>query len=397
MPIYEEKLISPLAVRYTQEHIKTVFRDAHVVQNTAEQITTEKCDGDYDLVLQEPFPLIEIVRWGAHAGMEGEHWFTLDNRRLYCLQYAAMKHWPLRVAAKVHILRADPQVVKRKYDSSTGGASVTAAHSCKEAPLFMWDWREEVAKPISHAVQTALDAVALDDNKEEVEELAGASHGPESSLARMEAHEKAMASAPPVRVPKPSETTRSSTPSTSAASEDSDHTPREEVWSFEEACGNWQHKPMMDMRRDSRAMQATQALLEITQQLRAPGSDGRLRVPNWSERYGKRLGSLRRFIEFRHEQFTVIPEREGKFRVREVMAESCADFSVEATEAAAAVIEIKRQLWAQGGSGNVRIDDWNGRYLQSLGPFKTFIRSRPDFEIVPSTSRFFKVAMVQSS
>ena len=38
MPIFEEKLISPLAVRFTQEHIRTTFRDGRLVDASIEEI-----------------------------------------------------------------------------------------------------------------------------------------------------------------------------------------------------------------------------------------------------------------------------------------------------------------------------------------------------------------------
>jgi len=148
-------------------------------------------------------------------------------------------------------------------------------------------------------------------------------------------------------------------------------------------------------------MQATQALLEITRQLRAANSDGRLRIPNWNERYGKRLGSLRKFIEARPDSFVVLPEREGKFRVREVAGDP-ADAAeggsrhdpTAASMEAYAVAEIRRQLSAQEGTGSVQIADWNGQFAPSLGPFKSFIRSQPgEFQVVPSSSKFFKVAL----
>merc|ERR1712217_334416 len=158
-------------------------------------------------------------------------------------------------------------------------------------------------------------------------------------------------------------------------------------------------------KHDGRAMQVTQALLEITHQLRSPSSDGRLRIPNWNERYGKRLGSLRRFLEARPDAFIIIPERQGKFRVREVFesdvgssGDGFSDDPEVAAMAANAIAEIRKQLTSHGGAGNVRIDDWNGRFAQNLGSFKSFIRSRPDeFKIVPGTSRFFKVALVTAA
>eukprot|EP00444_Apocalathium_aciculiferum_P056836 CAMPEP_0183583834 /NCGR_PEP_ID=MMETSP0371-20130417/152411_1 /TAXON_ID=268820 /ORGANISM="Peridinium aciculiferum, Strain PAER-2" /LENGTH=68 /DNA_ID=CAMNT_0025794717 /DNA_START=47 /DNA_END=250 /DNA_ORIENTATION=- len=67
MPIYEEKLISPLAVRFTQEHIKTLFRDGRIVEHTVEEIKTSTGDGGYDAILEAPFPDIEIIRFSGGA------------------------------------------------------------------------------------------------------------------------------------------------------------------------------------------------------------------------------------------------------------------------------------------------------------------------------------------
>jgi len=37
MPIYEPKLISPLAIRFTQEHIRTTFQDGRVVEDSIDE------------------------------------------------------------------------------------------------------------------------------------------------------------------------------------------------------------------------------------------------------------------------------------------------------------------------------------------------------------------------
>jgi len=166
MPIYEEKLINPLAVRFTQEHIRTTFRDARLVEAAFEEITVEpsSCE-DYDLILRAPFPHIEIIRWNTPSRCPSEHaqasvsdtscaeddlirerhWFTLDNRRLYCLQRAAVAHLPKRVAAVVEILYDDAGSGWRKYDSTTKGQSVSIGHSVNMEPIGRWDWRKEAA------------------------------------------------------------------------------------------------------------------------------------------------------------------------------------------------------------------------------------------------------------
>lgn len=147
MPVYEEKLISPLAVRFTQDHIREVFRDGKIIEDTIRQIKVKPGTGDYDVILDAPFPNIEIVRWyqkdSDHKEPDTDHWFTLDNRRLYCLQRVAASLWPQRVAAVVELLYTVPASVNRKDDSSTAGRQVNIGHNGKT--LFdSWNWRESV-------------------------------------------------------------------------------------------------------------------------------------------------------------------------------------------------------------------------------------------------------------
>jgi len=146
MPIFEEKLICPLAIRYTQEHIREVFRDGLVVEDTIRQIKTQPGIGDYDIILDAPFPNIEIIRWYQRDELSSEfdadHWFTLDNRRLYCLQRVAASLWPQRVAAVVELLYSAPDSAKRKDDSTTAGRIVSIGHNARML-TGCWDWRSE--------------------------------------------------------------------------------------------------------------------------------------------------------------------------------------------------------------------------------------------------------------
>jgi hypothetical protein len=147
MPIYEEKLISPLAVRFTQDHIRKIFRDGTEVQRTIEQMTLKEGSGDYDFIISAPFPNIEIIRWYQEDsdGLErdADHWFTLDNRRLYCLQRVAASVWPKRVAATVDLLYSVPHSVRRKDSSATAGRTVAIGHNNKLIE-GKWDWKDTV-------------------------------------------------------------------------------------------------------------------------------------------------------------------------------------------------------------------------------------------------------------
>jgi len=183
MPIFEEKLICPLAVRFTQEHIRPVFQDGRDLEATIDAIVIRPGTGDYDVILETPFPSIEVVRWRARDGGDA-HWVTLDNRRLYCLQRAAAALWPKRVAVTVEVLYAATDSILRKNDSSTGGLTVGIGHSLK-ALTGRWDWHEVVSVQPNGAAattrpdfQAALTGVKLDDGKSRLEELLDAPAAP---------------------------------------------------------------------------------------------------------------------------------------------------------------------------------------------------------------------------
>jgi len=147
MPIYEEKLICPLAVRFTQELVRPIFQNKVGLDATIKDIKTRPGTGGYDLILEAPFPNIELVRWFQKdqddSEPDAEHWFTLDNRRLYCLQRVAADLWPRRVAVVVEVLYAATDGIRRKDDSLTVGRSVGIGHSMK-ALTGRWDWRTGV-------------------------------------------------------------------------------------------------------------------------------------------------------------------------------------------------------------------------------------------------------------
>jgi len=148
MPLYEEKFISPLAVRFTQDHIRPVFQNGTDLNRTIREIKATPGSGDYDVILEAPFEAIEIIRWhkrdASGEEADGRHWFTFDNRRLYCLQRAAAALWPKKVGAIVQALYAASDGCQRKDNSTTAGRAVGIGHSPKLL-TDRWDWREVVA------------------------------------------------------------------------------------------------------------------------------------------------------------------------------------------------------------------------------------------------------------
>jgi len=146
MPLYEEKLISPLAIRFSQQRIRETFQDGRDVEATIKEIVALPGTGDYDIILDAPFPAIEIIRWAPNGRKSGggENWFTFDNRRLYSLQRLAAEHWPKRVGAKVEVMYADAGTIRKKLDTKTEGLSVSIGHANASAgELTEWSWRKE--------------------------------------------------------------------------------------------------------------------------------------------------------------------------------------------------------------------------------------------------------------
>jgi len=116
--------------------------------------------------LEPPFPLIEVMRWRAKFRDEmtgrpkvdpatGEeiydtraHWFTLDNRRLYCLQEAALKVWPKRCVVEVVEVRAGSQNAQvrelRKFRTFDRGRTIQIGSHSDGVPFVHWSWREKI-------------------------------------------------------------------------------------------------------------------------------------------------------------------------------------------------------------------------------------------------------------
>jgi len=172
MPFFEEKIISPLAIRFTQQRIREIFQDGREVEATIKEIKAMPGVGDYDVILHAPFPTIEIIRWSPNGRRSGgpAHWFSYDNRRLYCLQRKAAEYWPKRVGAIVEVLYADSGAIRKKLDSQTGGLSVNIGHAFAMAgELEQWAWHEAVQE--HGPSKEAEAAIATDDAKVSVHDL----------------------------------------------------------------------------------------------------------------------------------------------------------------------------------------------------------------------------------
>jgi len=124
--------------------------------------------------LDFPFPPIEVVRWrcklrdktgrprvdpktGEEIYDSEENWFTLDNRRLYCLQEVALRHWPDRCVARVsEVLGCGPRHHMRelrKFRTMDSGRSIMVGSGLEGVGFMRWSWREKTGEdaPRQHA------------------------------------------------------------------------------------------------------------------------------------------------------------------------------------------------------------------------------------------------------
>jgi len=195
MPLYEEKLINPLAVRFSQDRIWPDFQDGHRIEDSLVEITSVPYQGVYDVVLRPPFPPMEIIRLKqerregdgermrdekGHRLWGEESWFTFDNRRLYCLQRAALKLWPVVVAVVVKVLFDFPAVrcARHKFRTTSDGRSVKISLPDGN-PGCLWNWLEaaQLIPAMPDGITSVMEAVRTDvikTGKEQLVELPSA-------------------------------------------------------------------------------------------------------------------------------------------------------------------------------------------------------------------------------
>mmetsp|Transcript_79203 Transcript_79203/g.164375 ORF Transcript_79203/g.164375 Transcript_79203/m.164375 type:complete len:320 (+) Transcript_79203:347-1306(+) len=170
--------LSPFDIHFSQERIRNEFQDGRSLNEAIEAIEAVPCsealaerraapeaDPEDGYFLRVPFPRIEVIKWrcklrdaegrpmtDASSGLQlyssGEHWFTFDNRRLCCLQRAAVKLHPKPVVCEV---LAVPQTMARtrelrKFDTRTFGNTV-AIGKRDNTNIETWSWREALGLP----------------------------------------------------------------------------------------------------------------------------------------------------------------------------------------------------------------------------------------------------------
>jgi len=133
---WEELVTSPLHVRFTQEKIHPFFFRRGPIVNVVPKIhAVPRGSADEDLELVPPFATIHCLR-------KGDELWSLDNRRLYALQLAAMRCWPRQCFTKVLATERLPKrKLKTQYRKFQTQSEGRAVHVCARYQQFdTWSW-----------------------------------------------------------------------------------------------------------------------------------------------------------------------------------------------------------------------------------------------------------------
>lgn len=153
--VWEELLACPLAVRFTQDKIHPFFYRRGPIEDVVPRIRAAYYSGD-----QEPLGVspVEIARGSVvelqppfgpiHCLRKGKHLWSLDNRRLYALQYKAMDLWPqqcvVRLLASDRLPRKKFKTQYRKFKTQTEGQIVHI--TAKFRHIKTWHWFEKAVE-----------------------------------------------------------------------------------------------------------------------------------------------------------------------------------------------------------------------------------------------------------
>eukprot|EP00746_Dinoflagellata_sp_MGD_P134021 gnl/MRDRNA2_/MRDRNA2_67827_c0_seq1.p1 gnl/MRDRNA2_/MRDRNA2_67827_c0~~gnl/MRDRNA2_/MRDRNA2_67827_c0_seq1.p1 ORF type:complete len:629 (+),score=117.23 gnl/MRDRNA2_/MRDRNA2_67827_c0_seq1:71-1957(+) len=189
-PVEALTVLNPFAIRFSQPRINPYFMQGESFEAAIAACKEEPCQilgGSERSFIKAPFPDIEVVCWrpklrnadgvavkdakGKQTWGE-ERWFTLDNRRLHCLQKAAIKAWPRACCIAVKVIDAvgnDRQEL-RKFRTTTEGATISIGRS-KDAPedVVTWDWQMELTKAAGAdpKLSVFLDAIEAEEQRTE--------------------------------------------------------------------------------------------------------------------------------------------------------------------------------------------------------------------------------------
>lgn len=138
---WDEMYACPLLVRFTQEKVHPFFYRRGPIVNVVPKIRpvprSQDSGGECDDVIElvPPFPSI-------HCLQKGEELWSLDNRRLYALQLAAMEQWPQQCCVRIMVTDRLPRhkfkSQYRKFNTTSEGCTIDV--SARYQNFDTWNW-----------------------------------------------------------------------------------------------------------------------------------------------------------------------------------------------------------------------------------------------------------------
>lgn len=135
---WEEMYACPLTVRFTQDKIHPFFYRRGPIVNVVPKIRPvvhAHGANDDEVELVPPFTPIHCLR-------KGEELWSLDNRRLYALQLAAMDQWPqrcrVRLLCRDRLPRHKFKTQYRKFNTTSAGRAIEV--TARYQQFDVWNW-----------------------------------------------------------------------------------------------------------------------------------------------------------------------------------------------------------------------------------------------------------------
>jgi len=185
--------MSPLDIRFSKDKMRHLFSVGRRVADTVEQIKIVQCTKSEAMQygaswkLGAPFPAIRVIAWcwrpkdrnpddvrdsSGNLDALPALWFTLDNRRLYCLQEAALQTYPERCVVDVDMLLGPPSWITagkqefRKadgrghgFDSTGTGKTIRIGSRTNGVSFIEWSWHAKVISGFSNTVLDNLKSI----------------------------------------------------------------------------------------------------------------------------------------------------------------------------------------------------------------------------------------------
>jgi hypothetical protein len=135
--VWEERWVSPLAVRFSQGKIHPFFHERGPISEVLLQISAKADENGAIKRIEPPFPPMRLLHLKPFGVL-----VTLDNRRLYALQRFALQEWPTVCLVKaLCVEELTPTRLKaenRKFTNCIGGLQIEIESRSNAFDTFSW-------------------------------------------------------------------------------------------------------------------------------------------------------------------------------------------------------------------------------------------------------------------